>query len=132
MPWAAGKKRLTKPFAVALATWAKSLPWLQVARHFRCSWSSATEFLRRFLQHFLTDGFHKVRYFGFLHPTNKGTLRKLQLVLWKRDQNRTAAREREIEARTRIEKLCPHCKKGTMVVVAWLPRRSRSPPLGEW
>jgi hypothetical protein len=27
MPWAAGKKRLTKAFAVAIATWAKSLPW---------------------------------------------------------------------------------------------------------
>jgi len=40
MPWAAGKKRLTKAFAVALATWAKSLPWLQVARHFQCSWGT--------------------------------------------------------------------------------------------
>lgn len=40
MPWAAGKKRLTKTFAVAMATWAKSLPWLQVARHFQCSWST--------------------------------------------------------------------------------------------
>jgi len=34
MPWAAGKKRLTKAFARAIATWAKSLPWLQVA----CQW----------------------------------------------------------------------------------------------
>ena len=40
MPWAAGKKRLTKAFAVALATWAKSLPWLQVARQFQCSWGT--------------------------------------------------------------------------------------------
>jgi transposase len=40
MPWAAGKKRLTKAFAVALATWAKALPWLQVARQFQCSWGT--------------------------------------------------------------------------------------------
>ena len=38
MPWAAGKKRLTKAFAVTIATWAKMLPWLQVARLFQCSW----------------------------------------------------------------------------------------------
>jgi transposase len=40
MPWAAGKKRLTKAFAVTIATWARSLPWLQVARQFQCSWGT--------------------------------------------------------------------------------------------
>ncbi len=30
MPWAAGKKQLTKALAVAIATWAKLLPWLHV------------------------------------------------------------------------------------------------------
>lgn len=93
---------------------------------------TATEFLRRFLQHVLPKGFHKVRYFGFLHPSNRKTLRRLHLLLWERDRNRTATMEQEIEARTGIEKICPHCKKGTMVVVSWLPRRSRSPPPGEW
>ena len=42
---------------------------------------TAMEFLRRFLQHVLPKGFHKVRYFGFLHPTNKVTLKRLQLLL---------------------------------------------------
>jgi hypothetical protein len=92
----------------------------------------AMEFLRRFLQHVLPRGFHKVRYFGFLHPSNRKILQRLQLMLWERDRNRTTALEQEIEARTGIEKICPHCKKGTMVVVGWLPRRSRSPPPGEW
>lgn len=40
MPWAAGKKQLTRALAIAVATWAKSLPWLQVARHFQCSWGT--------------------------------------------------------------------------------------------
>ena len=40
MPWAAGKKRLTKALAVSIATWAKSLTWLQVARQFQCSWGT--------------------------------------------------------------------------------------------
>jgi transposase len=38
LPWAAGKKRLTKAFAITIASWAKLMPWLQVARHFGCSW----------------------------------------------------------------------------------------------
>jgi transposase len=40
MSWAAGKKRLTRAFAVVIATWAKSLPWQQVARQFHCSWGT--------------------------------------------------------------------------------------------
>lgn len=40
MPWAAGKKQLTRALAIAIATWAKSLPWLQVARQFQCSWGT--------------------------------------------------------------------------------------------
>jgi hypothetical protein len=92
---------------------------------------TAMEFLRRFLQHVLPKGFHKVRYFGFLHPTNKRTLKRLQLLLWERDRNRTETLEQEIEARNELVKACPCCKEGIMVVVSWLPRRSRSPPPGE-
>jgi transposase len=38
--WAAGKRRLTNAFACYLATWARLLPWLEVARLFRCSWGT--------------------------------------------------------------------------------------------
>ena len=79
---------------------------------------TATEFLRRFLQHVLPKGFHKVRYFGFLHPANKVTLKRLQLLLWARGSNRAAALERETGARTETVKVCPHCKEGIMVVVS--------------
>lgn len=88
----------------------------------------AMEFLRRFLQHVLPKGFHKVRYYGFLHPTNKVTLKRLQLLLMERDRKRAAAIEQEKEARAEPVKLCPCCKKGIMVVVGRLPRKSRSPP----
>jgi hypothetical protein len=91
---------------------------------------TAMEFLRRFLQHVLPKGFHKVRYFGILHPTNRKTMKRLQLLLWERDRSRVAAQEQEEEAGTEVVKLCPCCKEGIMVVVAWLPRRSRSPPAG--
>jgi len=38
IPWAAGKKRMTKAFACYLATWARMLTWLEVSRIFKCSW----------------------------------------------------------------------------------------------
>jgi len=40
MSWTAGKKRLTRAFAVTIAIWAKSLPWQQVASKFQCSWGT--------------------------------------------------------------------------------------------
>jgi hypothetical protein len=89
---------------------------------------TAMEFLRRLLQHVLPKGFHKVRYFGFLNPGNKKTLRRLQLLLWERDINRATALEHERNSRTDAVKACPNCHRGIMVVVSWLPRKARSPP----
>jgi hypothetical protein len=36
------------------------------------------EFIGRFLQHVLPGGFHKVRYYGLLSPSNRKTLTVLQ------------------------------------------------------
>jgi transposase len=50
IPWAAGKRRLTAAFACYLATWARLLPWIEVARLFRCAWgtvASAVDFVVR-------------------------------------------------------------------------------------
>lgn len=41
----------------------------------------AGEFLRRYLQHVLPRGMHRVRSFGFLHPSQRRILRRLQLLL---------------------------------------------------
>src|SRR5690242_9999191 len=46
----------------------------------------AKEFLRRYLQHVLPQGFHKVRYYGLLSPSNQRTLRRLQLLLAERTE----------------------------------------------
>ena len=40
IPWAAGKRRLTDAFACYLATWARFLPWIEVARLFHCVWGT--------------------------------------------------------------------------------------------
>jgi transposase len=42
MPWASGKQRSTRALMVTLATWARVLPWQQVARLFRCSWGTVS------------------------------------------------------------------------------------------
>lgn len=39
------------------------------------------EFLRRYLQHTLPQGFHRVRYYGLWAPANRAVLRILQLTL---------------------------------------------------
>ena len=89
---------------------------------------AAMEFLRRFLQHVLPKGFHKVRYFGLLHPTNKVRLKRLQLLLMEKNLRRTAAIEQEIAARPETARVCRCCQEGLMVVISLLPRKSRSPP----
>ncbi len=40
VPWADGKKRITKTFSWFLATWAKRMPWKDVALSFNTSWDT--------------------------------------------------------------------------------------------
>jgi len=40
MPWVSGKQRMTRALMVTLATWARVLPWKEVARLFRCAWGT--------------------------------------------------------------------------------------------
>ena len=40
LPWVSGKQQMTHALMVVLATWARTLPWQQVARLFRCSWGT--------------------------------------------------------------------------------------------
>jgi hypothetical protein len=84
---------------------------------------TALEFLRRFLQHVLPDGFHKVRYFGLWSPANRKHLKKVRQQL--ADQGNTVKEEKQETAEP--DHLCPCCKKGVMVIIEWLPR-ARSPP----
>jgi len=90
---------------------------------------SAKEFLRRFLQHVLPQGFHKVRYYGLLSPRNKVTLKRLQLLLAER-RREEAALIADTPDPPKPERRCPCCEEGRMIIVSWLPRKARSPPNG--
>ena len=68
---------------------------LQVLPHGRLRWSfrqsgsrawryvdlEPFEFLRRFLQHVLPAGFHRVRRFGWLHPAGRARLKRVRALL---------------------------------------------------
>ena len=84
------------------------------------------EFMRRFLQHVLPKGFHKVRYYGFLHPSNRQHLRRVQIAL----ANEIQPCNEDVEDRLADAITCRFCKKGTMIVVAKLPpsRQKVCPP----
>lgn len=96
----------------------------------------AIEFIRRYLQHVLYKGFHKIRYYGLFSPSNRRYLKQIQFSL-ALNKNKES---REIESKTSediIKKItdhkCTECKTGFMIIFKRLPRlktfyHGRSPP----
>lgn len=63
------------------------------------------EFLRRYLQHVLPRGVHRVRSFGLLHPSHRVQLRRLQLLLC-RERSRKEDRSEKV---TSAPRRCTQC-----------------------
>lgn len=84
---------------------------------------AAAEFLRRYLQHVPPSGQHRVRYFGWLHPSAKARLRRVETLLAK--PIIVAAAE---PPSPQWHLRCPHCERFTLVRVGTLPRMARAPP----
>ncbi len=106
--------------------------------HMKTCRVSGHEFLRRFLQHVLPKGFHKVRYAGLWHPTKRDQLQRLQQVLLL-DRRETLPAE-DIAAMTEAvptadggtspstPRPCPHCRQGHFVFFRRVsPIRPRAP-----
>ena len=74
----------------------------------------AFEFMRRFLQHVLPKGFHKVRYYGFLTPKYKQAFYSLKLRL--EICNGKIIDKSEKKDAGNYYRRCPKCKLGIMVV----------------
>ena len=96
---------------------------------------AADEFIRRFLIHVLPDGFHRIRYYGFLGNCHRA--RKLEHC---RELLGMASREPPADPpadyRDRVEALtgqslreCPHCLSGVMVVIGCIGRPRRYQPV---
>lgn len=93
------------------------------------------EFLRRFLQHTLPSGFHKVRFFGFFSPSYKSIYVSLRMELLK--LNFYGSSEYGFGSRKVISdfpRICPHCKIGILRTIGHIYFRkkflfiNRAPP----
>lgn len=85
------------------------------------------EFIRRFLLHVLPKRFMRIRHYGFLSNRNKK--RSVQIcikLLGQSDQLPEAVNESIEQVMLRLTGVditrCPHCKKGTLVAVARIPK----------
>lgn len=93
----------------------------------------AIEFIRRFLQHVLPAGVHKVRYYGLWSPARRRLLRQVQLLLASvappasphAPEPLTAPVPGNGSSRSRT---CPCCGRGQLTKTRSIPRQQRAPP----
>jgi Putative transposase/Transposase zinc-binding domain len=95
----------------------------------------AHEFIRRFLQHVLPQGFHKVRYYGLWSTSHRPLLHQLQLCLAGHAAAPPPTAPEPTPQATeawgpplRAGQPCPSCGQGLLVVIRSLPRLQRGPP----
>jgi Putative transposase/Transposase zinc-binding domain len=99
------------------------------------------EFMRRFLQHVLPKGFHKVRYCGLWHPSRRADAARVRLLLdlaSNAPTRATAAAASGPDATASPDapgsgppvptRACPHCKQGRLFVVGRLYPKQASGP----
>jgi hypothetical protein len=92
---------------------------------------NAEEFIRRFLQHALPAGVHKVRYYGLWSPSHRKKLLELQQTMSQSENDQQERFEEDIDAEVSFPlepSQCPHCKKETLIWVGRLFRQERAPP----
>ena len=105
------------------------------SRRWRTMTLAAGEFIRRYLQHVLPKGLHKVRYYGLWAPANRQRLIRLKSMLAVRqaaDADGPAELPRDPDPppiRTVTQpRPCPACGKNTLVLIGHIARRGRPPP----
>jgi hypothetical protein len=99
---------------------------------------SGDEFMRRFLQHVLPRGFHKVRYFGLWHPAQRHNAARVRQMLQLQAPptadltQHTAAPSLvppSVEPVPSIEPpICPHCQQGRLIFIRTLTRQQAMAP----
>ena len=96
------------------------------------------EFMRRFLQHVLPKGFHKVRYYGLWHPSRRQQADRARQLLTLQSASAPRAQSPLLPLSAAPEptpaaaarpRLCPGCQSGHLVLVRRLPRPPRDPRL---
>lgn len=90
------------------------------------------EFIRRFLQHVLPRGFHKVRYYGLWAPANKQLRQSLQIALATEIPSAMFAAtvvesQQSTAPATQPARTCPRCQNGQLVLSHIIPRILQPP-----
>ena len=100
---------------------------------------SPNEFMRRFLQHVLPKGLHKVRYYGLWHPTRRQDAARARLLLQQcAARADTEARSSEVTGHADDQpgdrapadepRVCPCCKVGHLTHIRRLyPKQATGP-----
>ena len=101
-------------------------------RQWRTMTLTAEEFIRRFLQHVLPKGVHKVRYYGLWAPSNRGRLQRLgqTLSLRQAEPHPPAGGDVHIHSscqEDRAARRCPACHQGTLQFLRPVPRKPPAP-----
>ena len=101
---------------------------------------SGHEFMRRFLQHVLPKGLHKIRYYGLWHPTRRAHTRQARLLLLlSRPANSDLDAPSSDATADAIDpsghhtpcdepRTCPHCKEGHLIHIGRLYPKQASGP----
>lgn len=90
----------------------------------------AEEFIRRFLQHVLPQGVHKVRYYGLWAPANREDFDRVRniLAVHTGDLPSPPYGHDSQNQPTSTPQHCPRCKTGRLVWQARIPRQGRASP----
>lgn len=112
----------------------------RVSNRWRTTRLSGHEFMRRFLQHVLPKGLHKVRYYGLWHPSRREQAARVQLMLRLQqpstagravppvDTGKDAADHSAQLTSTDRPRICPFCQLGHLIHVGRLyPKQVRGP-----
>ena len=97
------------------------------------------EFMRRFLQHVLPKGLHKVRYFGLWHPAKRDVAARVRLLLQLQQRGAAGANATSFATESAIAEVstnekrvevrpCPCCQHGCLIHVGRLyPKQPGGP-----
>ena len=90
------------------------------------------EFMRRFLQHVLPKGLHKVRYFGLWHPRKRHNAAQARLLLQLEHATpqiiTTDGKVADPTAEHIEPRVCPRCQKGHLIYIrALTPKNALGP-----
>jgi Putative transposase len=102
------------------------------SNRWRISRIPGQKFMRRFLQHVLPKGLHKVRYFGLRHPAKRKDAARARLLLRLDPQATPLQAQMSAEAadpqKSDSPRVCPCCRKGLLLFVRRLsPKRAQGP-----